>query len=86
MAKFVVQQEAPTKVLEVVIGEESFNVPLVSELTFKEAVGLETAEGTRIFMQKYIPKKILDTLTIGQYNSIVEAWKAESGYNTTGES
>jgi hypothetical protein len=86
MAKFVVQQEAPTKVLEVVIGEESFNVPLVSELTFKEAVGLETAEGTRVFMQKHIPKKILDTLTIGQYNSIVEAWKAESGYNTTGES
>jgi hypothetical protein len=86
MAKFVVQQEAPTKVLEVVIGEESFNVPLVSELTFKEAVGLETAEGTRVFMQKHIPKKNLDTLTIGQYNSIVEAWKAESGYNTTGES
>ena len=84
MAKFVLE-ETPTKVLEVVIGEESYNIPLVSALTFKEAASLESAEGTRAFIEKYIPKKVLDPLTIGQYNSIVEAWKTESGYTTTGE-
>lgn len=84
MAKFVLE-ESPKNVLEVVIGEESYNVPLVGSLTFKEAASLETAEGTRAFIQKYIPKKVLDPLTISQYNSIVEAWKAESGYTTPGE-
>lgn len=85
MAKFVLEESPDTKVLEVVIGEQSYNIPLVSALTFKEAAALESAEGTRAFIQKYIPKKILDLLTIGQYNSIVEAWKAESGYTTPGE-
>lgn len=84
MAKFVLE-ESPKKVLEVVIGEESYNIPLASELTFKEAASLESAEGTRAFIQKHIPKKVLDPLTIGQYNSIVEAWKKESGYTTPGE-
>ena len=85
MAKFVLEESPATKVLEVVIGEKSYNIPLVSALTFEEAASLETAEGTRLFIQKYIPKDILDPLTIGQYNSIVEAWKAESGYKTAGE-
>ena len=84
MAKFVLE-ETPTKVLEVVIGEKSYNIPLVGALTFKEAASLESAEGTRAFIEKYIPKKVLDPLTIGQYNSIVEAWKTESGYTTAGE-
>lgn len=79
MGKFVLEQEPTTKVLEVVIGEKSYNVPLMGSLTFDEASGLESAEGTRAFMQKYIPLKVLRPLTIDQYNSIVEAWKKESG-------
>ncbi len=85
MAKFVLEESPNTNVLEVVIGEQSYNIPLVGSLTFKEAASLESAEGTRVFIQKYIPKKVLDPLTINQYNSIVEAWKTESGYTTAGE-
>lgn len=83
MAKFVLDNSPDIKVLEVVIGEQSYNVPLAEGLTFKEAAALDTAEGTRLFFQKHIPKKILDGLTIGQYNSIVQAWKDES--SQTGE-
>ena len=83
MAKFVLDNSTDTKVLEVVIGEQSYNVPLAEGLTFKEAAALDTAEGTRMFFQKHIPKKILDGLTIGQYNSIVQAWRDES--SQTGE-
>ncbi len=83
MAKFVLEESPDVKVLEVVIGEESYNVPLAEGLTFKEAAALDTAEGTRMFFIKHIPQKVLDGLTIGQYNSIVEAWKNESG--KTGE-
>ncbi len=87
MGKFVLEQEVNTKVLEVVIGDKSYNVPLMGSLTFDEASTLESAEGTRAFMQKYIPVKVLKPLTIDQYNSIVEAWKKESGVAmTTGES
>lgn len=83
MARFVLEESPDVKVLEVVIGEGTYNVPLAEGLTFKEAAALDTAEGTRMFFQKHIPKKVLDGLTIGQYNSIVEAWKNESG--NTGE-
>lgn len=83
MAKFVLDNSPDVKVLEVVIGEQSYNVPLAEGLTFKEAAALDTAEGTRLFFQKHIPKKILDGLTIGQYNSIVQAWRDES--SQTGE-
>ena len=83
MAKFVLDNSPDTKVLEVVIGEQSYNVPLAEGLTFKEAAALDTAEGTRLFFQKHIPKKVLDGLTIGQYNSIVQAWRDES--SQTGE-
>jgi len=83
MAKFVLDNSPDIKVLEVVIGEQSYNVPLAEGLTFKEAAALDTAEGTRLFFQKHIPKKILDGLTIGQYNSIVQAWRDES--SQTGE-
>lgn len=83
MAKFVLEDSPNVKVLEVVIGDGSYNVPLAEGLTFKEAAALDTAEGTRMFFQKHIPKKVLDSLTIGQYNSIVEAWRNES--SKTGE-
>lgn len=83
MAKFVLEDSPNVKVLEVVIGDGSYNVPLAEGLTFKEAAALDTAEGTRMFFQKHIPKKILDGLTIGQYNSIVQAWRDES--SQTGE-
>lgn len=83
MAKFVLEDSPNVNVLEVVIGDGSYNVPLAEGLTFKEAAALDTAEGTRMFFQKHIPKKVLDSLTIGQYNSIVEAWRNES--SKTGE-
>ncbi len=78
MAKFIVG-DSTSSMLEVVIGDESYNVPLASGLTFDEAAGLESPVGMRAFLEKYIPKKVLKPLTIGQYNSIVEAWNSESG-------
>ena len=79
MAKFVLDQTAPPKTIEIVIGDESYDIPLIGGLTFDEVREIETPEGTRALIERYIPEDILKPLTVDQYNSIVEAWKAESG-------
>ena len=39
------------------------------------------------FMRKYIPAEIADTLTLDEWNAIIEAWKIETskGGKTAGE-
>lgn len=80
MARFVLEK-IPEKVMEIVIDDKSYNVPLGESLTFKEAQLLETPEGTREFMGKFIPEKVLSSLKIVEYNTIIEAWRAESSTN-----
>lgn len=65
-------KEADT--LRLNIGDESFQIPLAGSLTPEEAATLDTAEGTRAFFQKYLPKKITKALTINDYNEITKAW------------
>lgn len=77
MTEFTLKHKE-AKHLKVNIGEESCLIPLQISLTFPEARGLETPEGTYAFMAKYIPKELLETLRIEEYNQIVQAWKKES--------
>lgn len=80
MAKFVLG-EIPTKILEVVIGEETIPVPLAGSLTPEELVPLNTEAGTQEFFKKHIAavsEELADSLTVDQYNAITAAWVKES--------
>ena len=77
MAEYTLKR-IETKTLKLNIGEESYQIPLMGSLTFKEAKTLDTQEGTYAFVKKYIPNKVLDGLTVEEYNQIVEIWKEES--------
>lgn len=67
-----------TKTLKINIGDESYQLPLMGSMTMKEAKGVETAAGTYAYITKFIPAKIIDTLPVEDYNSIIAVWKEES--------
>ena len=43
---------------------------------------LNTPEGTREFLRKYISKEAADDLTIADYDAITQAWIEASGKDT----
>lgn len=78
MREITVGNRSERKVLKVNIGEKSYSLPLLGSLTMKEATRLETQEGTLAFITDYIPKDVINELTVEDFNSIVEAWKSAS--------
>lgn len=62
------------KVLTVHIGEESYEVPLGGTLKPRELAAMDTPAKTLAFLEKYIPKKIVEDLSIDDYNALVHAW------------
>lgn len=78
MREITVGNREERKVLKVNVGEASYSLPLLGSLTMKEATRLETQEGTLAFITDYIPKDVINELTVEDFNSIVEAWKSAS--------
>lgn len=66
------------KEFKVNIDGKSYVLPLSVSLPIKEIKALDTAEGTLAFIHKYIPAKVIESLTQEDYNSIVNAWVAAS--------
>lgn len=77
MAEFTLKR-SEEKTLRINVGDDSFEMPLQGSLTWKEALSLETPQGTYAFLKKYIPDKVFNDLKVEEYNAIVEAWKTES--------
>lgn len=78
MREITVGNREERKVLKVNVGEASYSLPLLGSLTMKEATRLETQEGTLAFITDYIPKDVINELTVEDFNSIVDAWKSAS--------
>ena len=78
MREITVGSPKERKVLKINIGEESYSLPLLGSLTVKEASRLDTEDGTVAFIHDYIPKDVLDALTIDDLNTIIRAWKSAS--------
>ena len=77
MAEFTLRETEP-KTLKLNIGEESYQIPLGGSIPRKELVLLETADGTYSFFLKYIPKKVLESLSVDSHNQIVQVWRTET--------
>jgi len=78
MREITVGNRSERKVLKVNVGEASYSLPLLGSLTMKEATRLETQEGTLAFITDYIPKDVINELTVEDFNSIIDAWKSAS--------
>ena len=78
MREITVGNPKERKVLKINIGEESYSLPLLGSLTIKEAKRLDTEEGTVAFIYDYIPKDVLDALTVDDFNAIIKTWQSAS--------
>jgi len=64
--------------LKLNIGEESFQIPLATSMTFTEAAQMNTNEGAIDFFKKYIRPEVAETLTIGNWREVLLAWSDAS--------
>ncbi len=62
------------KTLRVNIGDEHYDIPLGGMLKPRELAAMDTPAKTMAFLEKYIPKKIVEDLCIDDYNTLVHAW------------
>lgn len=67
-----------SKSLKVNIGESSYEVPLAGSLSIAEMKKFQKDEDGFSFFEKYIPKKVLENLTMGDFKALSEAWKKAS--------
>ena len=78
MAEITLGKSTEVKTLRVNIGEETYSVPLAGSLSIAEMKKLKTDEDSFDFFEKYIPKKVLNSLTFDDFKALTEAWKKTS--------
>ena len=62
------------EVLEVNIGEATYKIPLVGNMTMKQVESIQQMKSINDFLKDYIPEDILERLTIVQLTEIIKAW------------
>ena len=67
-------QPKEMKALRVNIGEEHYEIPLGGMLKPRELANMDTPAKTLAFLEKYIPKKVVENLCMDDYNALVNAW------------
>lgn len=78
--------------LKLNIGEESFLIPLATNLTLDEVKNMDDTDGAIEFFRKYIREDVAQSLTLYNYKDIITAWREasekamESAGKTVGES
>ena len=77
MTEFTLKRKE-TETLRINIGDDSFVLPLQGCMTFAEAKLIGTSDGMYSYLKKTVPEHIFDSLTVDEYNAIVDAWNKES--------
>lgn len=78
--------------LKLNIGEESFLIPLATNLTLDEVENMDSTDGAIEFFRRYIREDVAQSLTLYNYKDIITAWREasekamESAGKTVGES
>ena len=77
------------EVLAIEIGDKTYSLPLAGSMTRKELKALTDEEAVYNLLLTHIPEEVLDTLSMNDYNQLVQAWMdatTESQDATLGES
>lgn len=78
------------KVLAVEIAEQTYNVPLLTSLSFKEVKEIKTDTDVYSLLMRYIPEEIFENLKVDAINALIQMWwdesKKLSGSKKLGES
>ncbi len=84
MAEITLKGKSETiKVLKVNIGKKTYSVPLSGSLSIREMKAMrDGTEDGFDFFERYIPKDVLETLTMDDFKALNDAWKAASSEQT----
>lgn len=72
--KYTLQDTQEDDLLELNIGNETFNIPLATGMTLEEAYTMNTMDGAIGFFKKYIRKEVADALTLGKWQELLVVW------------
>ena len=72
------EERAKDNNLGVIIGDKTYLIPLGNALKVKELKKLKNEDDFMKFFEEYLPKEVLDTLTVDDFKAIAEAWSAET--------
>lgn len=64
--------------LEVKYGDESYMIPLGNHIPVKRIKALKTDDDIMAFFSQYMPKKVVESLTVAQFSAIIKAWTEET--------
>lgn len=64
--------------LEVKYGDESYMIPLGNHIPVKRIKALKTDDDIMAFFSQYMPKKVVESLTVSQFSAIIKAWTEET--------
>lgn len=70
------REEAKDNTLGVIIGKTTYHIPLGKSLKVKELSKLNEQEEVLKFFEKYLGKEIMDSLSVDDFEAIVEAWSS----------
>lgn len=76
--KEITLNSTETKVLKVNIGDKSYNIPLAKSLSIKEARAMSKDDDGLAFFAKYIPMKVLETLSVEDVATLANTWRDAS--------
>lgn len=71
--------------LGVIIGEKTYYIPLGKSLKVKELSKLSDQEEVMKFFEKHLGKEVMDSLSVDDFEAIVEAW-SKATQETSGKS
>ena len=68
------REEKKNERLGVIIGDKTYYIPLGKSLKIKELSKLDKQEEVMKFFEQYLGKEIMDSLSVDDFQAIVEAW------------
>ena len=68
------REEKKNERLGVIIGDKTYYIPLGKSLKIKELSKLDKQEEVMKFFEQYLGKEVMDSLSVDDFQAIVEAW------------
>lgn len=89
MAELTLKKREP-EWLALHIGDKTYQIPLATSMTPKEAASVEKMDGAVSFFSAYMDEEVADALTFADWKVVIDAWteasKKHLGDITPGES
>jgi len=74
MAEVTIKKKEQIEVLKATIGDETYSIPLASNVPYVVLKNMRTDEKVIEFFREYIPEDVFDGLLTDEIMQLVKAW------------